>query len=344
MKVFVEISHLAASMSWRAFAEAIHTLEDSGAAGVSVSDHIFATHGGRPRRDSSSPTCDPLTTLGVVAGLSERLEIQTTVVNTGWIHPALLLRQFAQLAQFVGGERVTVGLGAGWSAEEFDAIGMKMPPFSRRISRLEEVLALARSLFDTGIASLDGDYITARDLPLSPRPTVAPALLVGGGSDRILEMAGRYVDILDLHGHPDRGKVIGTTMHDARHGDALRRALTTVDDLEDRMRLVQHAAVDAGRLKDSVSVGVSVFFTAYGSRSKVEEAERELCESWARIPRQSLQRSPYLLFGEPQQMANALRERQERFGLQRITLLSEHGITAAPADPLRFCREVLPLL
>jgi alkanesulfonate monooxygenase SsuD/methylene tetrahydromethanopterin reductase-like flavin-dependent oxidoreductase (luciferase family) len=212
------------------------------------------------------------------------------------------------------------------------------------MARLEEVLAIARSMFDTGIASLDGQYVAARDLPLSPRPVIPPALLVGGGSDRILEMAGRYADVLDLHGHPDRGKLVGATMHDARQGDAQRRAFTTLDDLEERLGLVQRASAAAGRRHDAVTVSGSIFYTAYGSPSMVEQAERELCETWAGSPARSLQGSPYLLFGEPQQMADALRERHERYGLERITLLTESGVDSAPPDPMRFCREVLPFL
>ena len=43
-------------------------------------------------------------------------------------------------------------------------------------------------------------------------------------------------------------------------------------------------------------------------------------------------------------MAEALAERQEAYGLERISLSKETGIAAAPPDLLRFCREVLPLL
>jgi hypothetical protein len=43
-------------------------------------------------------------------------------------------------------------------------------------------------------------------------------------------------------------------------------------------------------------------------------------------------------------MAEALHERRERYGLERIALTGEGGIRTAPPDPLRFCREVLPLL
>jgi alkanesulfonate monooxygenase SsuD/methylene tetrahydromethanopterin reductase-like flavin-dependent oxidoreductase (luciferase family) len=39
------------------------------------------------------------------------------VSNVGLLHPALVLRQFAQLAVLVGGQRVLAGLGAGWNRE-----------------------------------------------------------------------------------------------------------------------------------------------------------------------------------------------------------------------------------
>jgi hypothetical protein len=76
---------------------------------------------------------------------------------------------------------------------------------------------------------------------------------LGGGSGRVLRMAGRYADVLDLHGDPRHGRVAGATMAQARAGDVQRRALTTVDDLAARMDLVRAAAADAGRPPVAVS-------------------------------------------------------------------------------------------
>jgi alkanesulfonate monooxygenase SsuD/methylene tetrahydromethanopterin reductase-like flavin-dependent oxidoreductase (luciferase family) len=342
VKVFVEISSVAAAAGRTELRDHVARLEDAGATGVTVSDHLFYTRDGMPRRSGVRSACDPLTTLATVAALSDVLELQTVVVNTAWIHPALLLRQFAQLAVLVGGERVTAGLGAGWSPEEFAAQGLEMPPFRARMERLEEVLALARQLYDTGWANLAGTFVAADDLPLSPTPERAPRLLVGGGSDRALRMAARYADVLDLHGDPRHGKVAGSTMEEARRGDVRRRALTTVEDLEARYAFVRRAAAESGRAAPAVST--QVWYTAFGSSSEVRAAEAELCTEWAQLPAQRLDRSPYLLFGTPAQMAEALHERQERYGLERIALTGEGGIRTAPPDPLRFCREVLPLL
>jgi alkanesulfonate monooxygenase SsuD/methylene tetrahydromethanopterin reductase-like flavin-dependent oxidoreductase (luciferase family) len=249
VKVFVDLTRFAASATRGQLRDRVRQLEDVGATGVTVSDHIFFTSAGRPRTDGVGHGCDPLTTVAAVAGLSDRLEVQTVVMNTAWMHPGLLLRQFAQLAVLLGGERVTAGLGAGWSAEEFDALGLAMPRFRDRIDRLEEVLRVARGLWTDGLVTNAGRHVVARDLPLSPVPDRSPRLLVGGGSDRLLELAGRFADLLDLHGDPRHGRVAGATMAQAAAGDVARRAHTTVDDLAGRIELVREAARAAGRAR-----------------------------------------------------------------------------------------------
>jgi alkanesulfonate monooxygenase SsuD/methylene tetrahydromethanopterin reductase-like flavin-dependent oxidoreductase (luciferase family) len=219
-----------------------------------------------------------------------------------------------------------------------------MPTFRTRIDRLAEVLEIARSLWTDGTVTYNGSHVVARGLPLSPVPDRPPRLLVGGGSDRLLGLAGRFADLLDLHGDPKHGRVAGATMAQASAGDVARRARTTVEDLAGRIALVRDAAQAAGRLRDAVGVATQIWHVAFGSPGDVRVAEEELCERWAGIPYRPLDRSPYLLFGSPAEMAEALAERREAYGLQRISLSEETGIAAAPPDPVRFCREVLPLL
>jgi alkanesulfonate monooxygenase SsuD/methylene tetrahydromethanopterin reductase-like flavin-dependent oxidoreductase (luciferase family) len=344
VKVFVDLTRFSATATRARLRDRVRELEDVGATGVSVSDHLFFTADGRPRPEQVRPGPDPLTTLAAVAGLSERLEVQTVVMNAAWVHPGLLLRSFAQLAVLLGGERVTAGLGAGWSAEEFDALGLTMPGFRTRMDRLAEVLAVARTLWTDGVVGHDGEHVVTRDLPLSPVPDRPPRLLVGGGSDRLLQLAGRFADLVDLHGDPRHGRVVGATMAEAAAGDVTRRAHTTVEDLAGRFGLVGDAAEAAGRPRDAVRAATQIWYVAFGSPTQVRAAEEELCARWAHIPHRPLDRSPYLLFGSPAQMAEALAERREVYGLERISLSEEGGIASAPHDPVRFCREVLPLL
>jgi alkanesulfonate monooxygenase SsuD/methylene tetrahydromethanopterin reductase-like flavin-dependent oxidoreductase (luciferase family) len=329
MKVFVEVTNFAATASQAQLRERISQIEDAGATGVSLWDHIYTSTGGRP--------CDPLTTLAAVAALSDRLEVQTVVMNSEWLHPGLLLRQFAQLAVWIGGERVTAGLGAGWNTEEFAAMGLKMAPYRERIERLEETLQIARQLFHTGEANFDGTYVSAHHLPVSPVPSSPPRLLVGGGSDRIMEIAGRYADVLDLHGTPKHAKLTGRTFAERHAQSYLAVGLTTVDDHVAHVQQVRAASRAAGRDEHAVKFSVQLQHVAFGGPSEMRTVEKQLCATWGLSPEHSLAENPYVLLGEPQQMADKLIERQERFGLDQI-VVKEHP------DPLDFCRRVLPLL
>ena len=342
MKVFVEIGRVAVRASRSELRDHILALEDAGATGVSVSDHMFTSDtssGGRSRRLQ----CDPLTTLAAVAGLSGRLELLTIVMNTGWLHPAFIFRQFSQLALLVGGDRVTAGLGAGWNAEEFAALGLRMSPFPERMDRFEETLQVARQLYGPGLANFEGKHVVARDLPLSPVPDTPPRLMVGGGSERALQLAGRYADVVDLQGHPKYGTLVGSTTEKAA-ADVHRRALTTVDDLAERMRVVGDAAIAADRPAGAVQASVQISYVAYWPKSDRERLESAFYAEWAKVQGPSLSTNPFVLVGEPAEIADALVERHEAFGLAQISLSDRSGIAGASADPLRFCREVIPLL
>src|ERR1041385_6297441 len=115
----------------------VRRLEDLGVTGVLVTDHLFMDGPGRPRSETQRPN-EPMTVLAAVAALSDRLNIGTIVSNIALLHPALVVRQFAQLAALVVGERVLAGLGAGWNRTEFEALGCTMPKHAERLDRLEE--------------------------------------------------------------------------------------------------------------------------------------------------------------------------------------------------------------
>lgn len=343
VEIYVDLSRFAATADAKALREHVTALEDAGAHGVSFSDHLFYTTQGRPRRAGVSHTADPLTTMAAVLSASDLLGVQTTVLNTAWWHPGLFTRQFAQLTVLAGEDRVTAGLGAGWSAEEFEAIGSVLPSFSDRMDRFTETLAVVRDLFDRRTSSQTGDHVVTRDLPLSPPCAAPPKILVGGGSDRLLNLAGRYADLIDLHGDPRHGRVVGTTMAVAAAGDAQRRALTTIDDLSARFPRVLEAARAAGRNPDGIGSTTEIWYSCPGDRRRVEAAEQALCDMWG-IQRRSLDTNPYVLLGSPEQIADALAARREAYRLVRICLSHRDDVAAAPYDPLRFCREVAPLL
>jgi alkanesulfonate monooxygenase SsuD/methylene tetrahydromethanopterin reductase-like flavin-dependent oxidoreductase (luciferase family) len=299
----------------------VRAIEAAELDGVFVSDHLFVSHG-KPRRDAAAGG-DPFVKLGAAAALSDRLILATLVVNIGLIHPALAARGFLELAKLAGGERVFAGIGGGWNREEFEALGMAFPPFAERMDRLEEAAALTRALFDEGYVELQGEHAQALGVRLDAPPGPPPRLLLGGGSDRLLEIAGRHADVVDLNGSSRRLKLGGA--HPALK-DPVRRLTTTVADLDDSVQQVRHSAVAAGRDADLIEFSVLVSAIRFCSQAEIETVERELCAGAGMEP-QSLADCPYVFVGPPERMVEQLAERAERLRLRHLILRPfEHDV------------------
>jgi alkanesulfonate monooxygenase SsuD/methylene tetrahydromethanopterin reductase-like flavin-dependent oxidoreductase (luciferase family) len=308
----------------------IRLIEAAGLDGFFVTDHLFVT-GGKPRREADGGR-DPIVSLAVAGALSEKLMLGSCVVNIGLGHPALAIRSFLSLAVQFGGERVIAGIGAGWNPEEFTALGLDFPPFATRLDRLGEAAALARELFHQGFADLAGTHIVAQELPLGPVPESPPRLLLGGGSDRLLDIAGLHADIVDLNASSRGLKLAGA--HPVFR-DNVRRLRTTVDDLDGSVRRVRETATAAGRDPSSVEFSLLVTATRFCSVRDVENVESQFCRE-AEIDQQSLANCPYLFVGPPERMREQLLERANRLGLRHLIL------APAPADVLaRFRQEVV---
>jgi alkanesulfonate monooxygenase SsuD/methylene tetrahydromethanopterin reductase-like flavin-dependent oxidoreductase (luciferase family) len=295
-------------------------LEALGVSGVVQGDHPLVPEARLP---IGAMAADCLTTLTTIAAHATDLKVASLVANIGLLHPYLTLRKFAQLALLHGGERVYAGLGAGWAARDFEALGMEMPPNRDRLDRLEESVRLARELFDMGSANFHGDHVVARELPLAPSPPVPPRLLLGGGSPRLLRLAGRYADHADL-----------APPTDVRADNVFQQKLMTeVDDVARAAQAVRDSSLAAARPAPTTSVLVS--HVVFCAAAEVEAEQQALCENVGIAPR-SLDNCPYVLVGEPSRMAEAVTVWRERIGLSWIIL---------PSDAVgRFCTDVAPLL
>jgi alkanesulfonate monooxygenase SsuD/methylene tetrahydromethanopterin reductase-like flavin-dependent oxidoreductase (luciferase family) len=88
--------------------------------------------------------------LGVVAGATERLRLVTSVLVLPYRNPVLTAKMVASLDVLSGG-RLTLGVGAGWLKEEFEALNS--PTFNARGAVTDEWIAIFKQLWSQSPAS-----------------------------------------------------------------------------------------------------------------------------------------------------------------------------------------------
>lgn len=124
---------------------------------------------------------DPLTTLAMVAGETDTIDIGTSILILPMRNPVLVAKRAATI-QNLSGQRLTLGLGQGYLEEEYDAVGV---PFEERHRRFTEGLALLYRLLNQDTVTFDGQFYQVEDFHLEPTLTRAPRILAGGGGKEI---------------------------------------------------------------------------------------------------------------------------------------------------------------
>ena len=135
---------------------------------------------------------DPLIGLSFAAAATSTIRIATGVLLLPEHNPVLVAKQAATLDSLSGG-RLTLGIGIGWSREEFDALGV---PFARRGARTKEYVDAMRTLWRDDVASFDGEFVSFDAVRVNPKPmhdSRVPVVL-GGNSDAALRRVAAWGD------------------------------------------------------------------------------------------------------------------------------------------------------
>jgi probable F420-dependent oxidoreductase len=135
---------------------------------------------------------DPLTGLSFAAAVTSRIGLATGVLLLPEHNPVLLAKQVATLDVLSAG-RLTLGVGIGWSAEEFAALGV---PFARRGERTAEYVAAMRTLWSDDVASFSGEFTRFEAVRVNPKPVRGRRIPVvaGGNSDAALRRVAAFAD------------------------------------------------------------------------------------------------------------------------------------------------------
>jgi len=132
---------------------------------------------------------DPLITLSAIAAATTTLRLGTGVNILPQTNPLSLAKQAASL-DFMSGGRFMLGVGIGWLAEEFKAMGV---PFERRGARHDDYAEAMRKVWSGEVVEHQSDFLEWSGFKSHPLPIQQPfPLVIGGSKGRVFERVARF--------------------------------------------------------------------------------------------------------------------------------------------------------
>ncbi|HEX7303517.1 TIGR03619 family F420-dependent LLM class oxidoreductase [Lentzea sp.] len=174
--------------------------EECGYASIALPDSLFFsekvsadypyTPDGSRMWNPETPWVDPFVAAAAMGAVTSRIHFYTQVLKLGSRNPLLLARQIGSVAHLTG-NRFGLGVGLGWSPEEFEWCGV---PFKNRGPRVDEMIDVLKLVLGGGMVEYHGDYFDFDRLQMSPAPTSPVPFYVGGHTLPALKRAARVGD------------------------------------------------------------------------------------------------------------------------------------------------------
>jgi probable F420-dependent oxidoreductase len=256
----------------------------------------------------------PMVALTVAAEVTTTLRVGTLVLDNDFRHPLVLAKEAATLDVVTGG-RFELGMGAGWMTTDYAQSGIPMEHASVRVARLAESLQIMRTMWQTGSATFSGEHYRVEDAVASPMPVTpgGPPLVIGGGSRRILALAGQYAETVSIVPSLAAGSV----------GPEVA-AESVVEKYADRVRWAREAA---GERADALE------FQCWTATVQVVPNAGEVAASLGPIfgltPEQ-LRAAPIALIGSAGEIVDTLRQRRQALGFSNIVVHEPEMDALAP--------------
>jgi probable F420-dependent oxidoreductase len=183
VRIGIQLPEVERHVGWSEYVALARAAEAAGFDSLWVGDHLLY-------RDPERGPWEAWTLLAALAAATESIRLGPLVACTAF-HPPGLIAKMAATIDEVSGGRFTLGLGAGWSADEFRAFGL---PHDRRVARFAEAFAIVRGLLDGERVTFAGRHWQAEDAVLLPAPARRPKLMIGSNGPRMLGISLPHVD------------------------------------------------------------------------------------------------------------------------------------------------------
>jgi probable F420-dependent oxidoreductase len=169
-------------------------VEEAGFDHIATYDHVLGASSDRPNwagyYDLEDQFHEVMVMFGYMAAITSRVELATEILVLPQRQAALVAKQAAEVDLLSGG-RLRLGVGIGWNAVEYEALGMN---FHDRGRRIEEQVALMRELWTKPVVEFQGGHHVVDRAGLNPFPDRRIPIWLGTTADAGLRRAARIAD------------------------------------------------------------------------------------------------------------------------------------------------------
>ncbi len=251
----------------------------------------------------------------LAAEVTDRLLVGARVMCIDYRNPVVLAKEMATIDLFSEG-RLELGLGAGWLSGEYEAMGVPFDPAGVRVKRLADVVRMIKVVMADGQADFIGESgVRATGFEGLPKPVQRPhpPIMIGGGSPKVLQLAGREADIASFNFN-NRSGVIGPDGVGSSTAALTREKVSWVRE-------------GAGDRFDEIELEIAAYFTVV--TDAVAATAEQYAQLFALTPGEVLEH-PHALIGSVDALADELLRRRELFGISYVTVSDRVAEAFAP--------------
>jgi probable F420-dependent oxidoreductase len=250
--------------------------------------------------------------MAYAAAVTESIHIGCRVFCIDYHNPVVLAKS-AMTIDLLSGGRLEFGLGAGWLKGEYEAIGLPFDSPGTRIDRLADVIEGIKAFRGEGHADVENDTLHWRDFEGLPKPISRPPLMIGGGSPKILRLAGREADIVSLNFNNRSGRIGPDGVQTSSEAETQKK--------------IGWIREGAGDRFDDLTVEIGAYFTF------VMDDPGPVLGNFARMfgfSEDEMRVHPHALFGSVETVCEELERRRELHGISYVTVGEDAMESFAP--------------
>jgi probable F420-dependent oxidoreductase len=227
----------------------------------------------------------------------------------------VVLAKEAATIDLLSDGRFDLGLGAGWMASDYEQAGIPFDSPGTRISRMEEALTIIKGLFTGEPFTFAGQHYRVTGIEGSPRPIQKPhpPIVLGGGGRRMLRIAAREADIVNVN-------------FDLREGAVNRNLVRTglAEATDEKLGWIRDAA---GERMERIELSVTIFLA---NITDDRESVASVMAAGIGVEAKDILAMPHFLIGTVDEVVEDVQARRERYGISYVIVPGEAAESFAP--------------